>query len=390
MNQQVSRDLPTDLPDLQELATLAADMVDHLPVDLAVQRGAPPTVIMRDAQGAGLIDMTTDPQEGDGDERFIPFDRYCRDAMNAVPALLAEVARLRAGRFEAKSEPYSEALLRLAVVARDVRAALVPAVSEPEWAHHRLADSFVRQLCAALDALDGAQARRNEAKPDLAPVDRAKHWRAFLEAWFVDRTPLDPDAPDALQALAEDISVHERDERRSSKASPACRKCSECDGDHHFIETGAYVCKHCELLAEGCEACDATGAVDGDVDGDEVCEECEGRGVILPVLSRPEAKPDPREMVHRLRTCEDVCRNEVADLMKRRSDPHGPAGLALTRAEAKQEAYADAADFVERWVRSVSEDLPGPAFDADHWREMDREDVESGWNDALRRESAKK
>ena len=67
------------------------------------------------------------------------------------------VSRLEAGLRAAETLPgaLERALVRVAdlvTTLRDVRMALVPAVSEPTWPHHRLADSFVRRLCAVLDA----------------------------------------------------------------------------------------------------------------------------------------------------------------------------------------------------------------------------------------------
>lgn len=71
----------------------------------------------------------------------------------------------------------------------------------------------------------------------------------------------------------------------------SCRACSECEGRHHWLETLAYVCKHCELLAEACEDCDGTGAFDGDVDGEIPCETCDGDGVLVPEKRSAAATP---------------------------------------------------------------------------------------------------
>lgn len=76
---------------------------------------------------------------------------------------------------------------------------------------------------------------------------------------------------------------------RAEDASTPCRKCTECEGNHHWLETLAYVCKHCELLAEGCEDCDGTGGFDGDVDSEIPCEACDGDGVIVPNQRRAAA-----------------------------------------------------------------------------------------------------
>lgn len=69
--------------------------------------------------------------------------------------------------------------------------------------------------------------------------------------------------------------------------SPPCRRCSECDGHHHFSDAiitddGDYQCKHCDAIGYECEACDGSGG-SGGFDGEphEPCENCKGRGVVL-------------------------------------------------------------------------------------------------------------
>lgn len=63
-----------------------------------------------------------------------------------------------------------------------------------------------------------------------------------------------------------------------------CRTCSECEGEHHWIEgcvdeydddgvehepwTG-YVCKHCDERRECCDGCDAIAPVGG-----QFCADC--------------------------------------------------------------------------------------------------------------------
>lgn len=47
---------------------------------------------------------------------------------------------------------------------------------------------------------------------------------------------------------------------------PPCRQCSECDGNHHWLETCCdsddgpadphFICKHCDARADCCEECD--------------------------------------------------------------------------------------------------------------------------------------
>lgn len=45
-----------------------------------------------------------------------------------------------------------------------------------------------------------------------------------------------------------------------------CRKCSECDGHHHWIDTMAYGCKHCDAMIAACDDCQQP---------DELGHECE-------------------------------------------------------------------------------------------------------------------
>lgn len=59
-----------------------------------------------------------------------------------------------------------------------------------------------------------------------------------------------------------------------------CRKCSECEGEHHFSDTmradnGDYACKHCEATCPTCEDCgEAVGFV-RHMAGAVRCVDCE-------------------------------------------------------------------------------------------------------------------
>lgn len=64
----------------------------------------------------------------------------------------------------------------------------------------------------------------------------------------------------------------------------ACRACSECEGNHHFSESGLefpedesphFVCKHCEVKAAVCESCQ--GAIFPITDA-IICAECTRAG----------------------------------------------------------------------------------------------------------------
>ena len=75
-----------------------------------------------------------------------------------------------------------------------------------------------------------------------------------------------PDLTDAEYALME------------SRMSKGCQTCTECVGyTHHWIECWDettqtdYVCRHCEVLGNVCDAC--WGTIEG-------CEFCGGEGVI--------------------------------------------------------------------------------------------------------------
>ncbi len=48
-----------------------------------------------------------------------------------------------------------------------------------------------------------------------------------------------------------------------------CRRCSDCPGqDHHWMDTVAYECKHCDALAKACEDCMEAPASAGRLCGD--------------------------------------------------------------------------------------------------------------------------
>ena len=60
-----------------------------------------------------------------------------------------------------------------------------------------------------------------------------------------------------------------------------CRQCSECDGDHHWLEHCddpedggsdwcGFVCKHCDARREACDECG------GPLSGDGPCAQCGG------------------------------------------------------------------------------------------------------------------
>lgn len=66
-----------------------------------------------------------------------------------------------------------------------------------------------------------------------------------------------------------------------------CRTCSECDGNHHWVDMSCfedddghvladpfcgYGCKHCDLRSEQCEGCE--NPVYPSPDGAEFCPEC--------------------------------------------------------------------------------------------------------------------
>lgn len=117
----------------------------------------------------------------------------------------------------------------------------------------------------------------------------AREWANEIERVFLRGAAASPE-PCCYEAPAGIRS--ENCPTRADEASAPCRKCTECEGRHHWLETLAYVCKHCELLAEGCEECDGTGGLDGDVDSDAPCATCNGDGVIVPDQRRAAAKGD--------------------------------------------------------------------------------------------------
>lgn len=67
--------------------------------------------------------------------------------------------------------------------------------------------------------------------------------------------------------------------------APLCRACSECEGNHHFSDSGLrcpengdpprFVCKHCDAEAAVCESCD--GAIFPITDA-VICSDCTKTG----------------------------------------------------------------------------------------------------------------
>lgn len=145
-------------------------------------------------------------------------------------------------------------------------------------------------LRTALDALDTvAEARRPTATPRRWERDYFK--AAALADRLGETVELLESEGDTVRAL-----VHPLPSRARNKAEPPpCRACSECEGHHHWLETAAYVCKHCEVISEECDDCDGTGSESGDVDGDDPCPRCDGYGVLPPEPRRERATPSDKE-----------------------------------------------------------------------------------------------
>jgi hypothetical protein len=81
-----------------------------------------------------------------------------------------------------------------------------------------------------------------DARAQLARERVVLQGMADVPEAVLDRVArLDPDLGPSL-ALACQAELNRR------KGKP-CRRCSECDGEHHWIEYVGYVCKHCEAIA---------------------------------------------------------------------------------------------------------------------------------------------
>lgn len=80
-------------------------------------------------------------------------------------------------------------------------------------------------------------------------------------------------------------------------AGRTCRQCSECDGNHHWLDNSecygpddpSHVCKHCDALGDECDGCGGSGE---DFET-ALCAECGGYGVI--VAATPTSPPSPRD-----------------------------------------------------------------------------------------------
>jgi hypothetical protein len=58
-----------------------------------------------------------------------------------------------------------------------------------------------------------------------------------------------------------------------------CRRCSECDGEHHFSDAmrtddGDFQCKHCDATTIECDECGEAVPYFEKLDGYTVCGEC--------------------------------------------------------------------------------------------------------------------
>lgn len=189
------------------------------------------------------------------------------------------------------------------------------AAATPPKDWHALYLSAIRQLGAIAEALGNTN---GDPEVSLGMVRELAHGPRFtdlhrvasraVKSWEEDPTSVYTE--NAIRDLDHELTrdgapepccyeapagIHsENCPTRADEASAPCRKCTECEGRHHWLETLAYVCKHCELLAEGCEDCDGTGGLDGDVDSDAPCATCNGDGVIVPDQRRAAAKNDGR------------------------------------------------------------------------------------------------
>lgn len=78
---------------------------------------------------------------------------------------------------------------------------------------------------------------------------------------------------------------------RGDEMAEACRRCDGCaESSHHWLDNPRFgdgtphgdpmfVCKHCDETGTECPSCGGDGVyVEGD---DEMCEGCDGEGVIL-------------------------------------------------------------------------------------------------------------
>ncbi len=161
----------------------------------------------------------------------------------------------------------------------------------------------VAMPCPACDALAEAQARLDAA------VGLLREWldafEADASAALIDGTRAvlrEGPVPAGEPAREPKCSVIRSDGKRCGCGGighvrhvplPApCRACSECDGNHHWIDgdmvESTHVCKHCDAIGDQCEACDGGGEGDG---GNGLCVACAGYGVIL----RAAAVTPPKE-----------------------------------------------------------------------------------------------
>jgi hypothetical protein len=164
---------------------------------------------------------------------------------------------------------------------------------EAEEAHTEEIASLKQQL-AARDKTIGGLREDNAALSQK--IDETEEWHAVNLA---NAQPALADAAGPTDAPAGEVATEDTSCRRCSECvgedhhwmdttawsckhcnivipmCESCRRCSECVGeDHHWMDTTAWSCKHCNIVIPMCDTCvDAPGANEGP-DGFYLCDGC--------------------------------------------------------------------------------------------------------------------
>lgn len=120
-------------------------------------------------------------------------------------------------------------------------------------------------------AAEKAEAEDAALRGQLREAGRLLKWAdGALEALDYHKHSGDPPTHDELRAFvraAPPVPVP------GAREALTCRKCSECDGTHHWLPSCVLACKHCEATAPTCDVCDDA-ATTTSPDGGNYCAPC--------------------------------------------------------------------------------------------------------------------